>query len=360
MERIGRRTVIAMLVLTAVALFITVARAEGPAPGTTFKDCDDCPEMVVIPKGRYVMGVPRGEEQRYRIGETGLWRSEPMTEIILAKNFAFGKFHVTRGQFAAFVKETNWDFPDNKGCWDAYGKPLAQTDDLRRQIGRNHVQPDFSWANPGYAQDDRHPVACVAWVDIRAYLAWLSKKAGHTYRLPSESEWEYVARAGTTTATPWGEANEETCKYANVADLSRAKAHALDPSPQYTFQCDDGFPDTAPVGSFPANPFGVHDMFGNLWQVTEDCFEYALDNIPRDGSPLISDTSKPRDKNIRISNPLLGPIDVCDLRTARGGSFDIFPNFVRSGYRSRFELWRADSGNGRFNYEGFRVARDLR
>jgi formylglycine-generating enzyme required for sulfatase activity len=351
-----------MPALLAVAIIFIVAlfgSAHAQQAGTTFRDCENCPEMVVIPKGRFIIGTPRGEDERKGTAPTNLYRSEPMTEITLAHNFAFGKFHITRGQFAEFAKDTNWDFPDNRGCWDSYGLPLAKTDDPRRSFGRNNPHLDYSFEHPGYEQDDQHPVVCVAWIDIRAYLAWLSRKAGHTYRLPSEAEWEYVARAGTTTAHYWGDEDAQACKYGNVADLTRAKKYELDPSPQQIFQCEDGFPDTSPVGSFPPNKFGVYDMVGNVWQVTEDCFEYTIDNIPRDGSPRVSDPSKVRDKSFRISDPTVGPYDRCDLHTARGGSFDIFPYAVRSGYRSRFEIWRADSGAGRFSYEGFRVARSL-
>jgi formylglycine-generating enzyme len=189
--------------------------------------------MTIIPKGRFIMGVPRGEEERHKVEPANLYRSEPMTEITFSESFAIGKFHVTRREYRAFVDATGWGFPDNKGCWDAFGKPLAQVDDPRRSIGRNNVHADFSWLNPGFTQDESHPVVCVAWVDIRAYLVWLSMKAGHPYRLPTESEWEYVARSGTMTARPWGDDANSACKYANVADLARANIYALDPSPQY-------------------------------------------------------------------------------------------------------------------------------
>jgi formylglycine-generating enzyme required for sulfatase activity len=346
-----------LLGLAVVLLSLGTARAQ--APGSTFKDCDSCPVMITIPSGRFTMGSPRGEDERYGVPPTNLYRSEPMTEITLVRDFAIGQFPVTRGQFAEFVDDTKWNFPDNRGCWDFYGLPLAKTEDPRRSVGRNKPHLDYNWLHTGFEQDDNHPVVCVAWIDIRAYLAWLSKKTGQTYRLPSEAEWEYVARAGTSTAHFWGDDDTQACLYGNVADLTRAEKYVLDPSPQLIFQCEDGFPDTAPVGSFRPNKFGVYDMAGNVWQVTEDCFEYSLDNVPRDGSPRISDPTKVRDKSFRISDPTVGPYDKCDLRTARGGAFDIFPYAVRSGYRSRFEIWRSDSGAGRFSYEGFRVARSL-
>jgi formylglycine-generating enzyme required for sulfatase activity len=187
----------------------------------------------------------------------------------------------------------------------------------------------------------------VSWVDIRAYLGWLSKKAGVVYRLPSEAEWEYTARAGTDTARPWGDDNESACKYANVSDLSRVEAHHMNPSAENLFQCNDGFPATAPVGSFPPNPFGVHDLVGNVWEVTEDCFEPTLERIGRDGKA-------------RINEPFAQPSDTCEERTSRGGSFDLFPWFIRVGYRSRFQIFYEASGYIRLSMEGFRVARSLK
>jgi formylglycine-generating enzyme len=345
--------------IALILLAFAIDYGHAQEPGSTFKDCDECPEMIAIAKGRYVMGIPRGEEERHQVPPPNFYRGEPMTEITLTKNFAMAKLVVTRGDFARFVKETGWTFPDNKGCWESYGKPLATTNNIRRDMGRPDIVASLNWLNPGFQQEDTHPVVCVAWIDIRAYLTWLSAKAGKTYRLPTEAEWEYVARAGTMTARPWGDEDAPACKHANVADMSRAKQYELDPSPYWIFQCDDGFPNTAPVGSFPPNKYGLYDMIGNVWQVLEDCFEYTLDTIPRDGSPRISDPTKRRDPSFRIVEPTVGPYDKCDMRVSRGGSFDIMPYSVRTGYRSRFEIWRPDSGAVRLAIEGFRVARTL-
>lgn len=290
--------------------------------------------MVVIPLAPFTMGVPRGEEERFGVVEASRGRSEPMTQISFRHRFAIGKFEVTRGEFAAFVKETGYQLPDHKGCWNTYGRYSVPTDDARRAIGRNQVIPEATWISPGFEQDDSHPVVCLSWADIRAYLSWLSRKSGHIYRLPSEAEWEYTARAGSNMSHPWGDENDEACKHGNVSDMSRVPL-GIDPAPDNIFQCNDGFPFTAPVGSFPPNSFGVHDMIGNVWEVTEDCFAYDLEDIPRDGTPRIA--------------------DVCIHHPVRGGSFDIFPWFVRSGYRSRYDI----PGNPRFSYEGFRVARTI-
>ncbi len=320
-----------MRALIAVSLFffstLTIAQES-------FRDCPVCPEMVKIPPGTFIMGVPDGEEERHGVVEANRYRSEPMIEVTHPEAFAVGKYEVTVGEFRAYAEAMNHTLADNNGCWNEYGRPAKPTGNARRDNGRNELIADAHWDNPGFAQTDRHPVVCVSWADINAYVSWLSVKAGVKYRLLSESEWEYVARAGTRTAWPWGDDPKHACKYGNVADLSR-EAIGFDPSPRSTFQCTDGYTHTAPVGQFPANPFGLHDLLGNVWEVTDDCFIYDLKSTPLDGTSV-----RKRD---------------CIQMAVRGGAYDIFPWFTRSGYRSRFVLM----GNPRYNYEGFRVARDL-
>jgi sulfatase modifying factor 1 len=310
--------------------------------------------MVEIPPGRFIMGVPRGEEQRMDVSMANQHRngkSEPMTEIIFKHRYAIGKYEVTRGEFAAFVKDTNYQLPDNGGCWNPYGRPLAHTDNPRRNTGRNELIPDATWRNPGYPQNDRHPVVCVSWDDIQAYLTWLSKKAGHEYRLPSEAEWEYAARAGTNTARPWGDDPAVVCKYANFSDQSRIPL-GIDPAPDSMFPCNDGFPYTSPVGSFLPNAFGLYDMMGNVWEVTQDCMQNDLIDIPRDGTPRTTGD--------------------CAIHPTRGGAFDVFTYWDRVGYRSAYDTPAnkayqsvlatetiGGKGEPRFSYEGFRVARTL-
>ncbi len=109
-------------------------------------------------------------------------------------------------------------------------------------------------------------MVCVYWGDAQAYVKWLSRKTGETYRLPSEAEWEYAARAGTSTARYRGDAPTGGCNNANASDLVRAKKHNLSPKPEHSLQCRDGYVYTAPVGSYRSNRFGLHDVLGNVWE----------------------------------------------------------------------------------------------
>ncbi|MFQ5953752.1 MAG: formylglycine-generating enzyme family protein, partial [Kiloniellales bacterium] len=189
---------------------------------------------------------------------------------------------------------------------------------------------DKNWRDPGFPQDDRHPVVCVNWHDAKAYVRWLSRKTGHEYRLLSESEWEYATRAGTTTARHWGADPDGACSYANVNDrTSKSENDFYWPH----HDCRDGYAKSAPVGSFRANGFGLHDMLGNVWEWVEDCYEESYDLTPRDGSAWTGGK--------------------CEGRVLRGGSWCYVPENVRSAYRN----WTAT--HIRFVCYGFRVARTL-
>ena len=237
-------------------------------PGRVFRDCEGdrlasvgdsvagmfCgPEMVAVPPGAFDMGD---------LADGGLSNRAPVHTVTIPRTFAVGRYEVTRAEFSAFVRDTGYE---TAGC--------------RVWVGSTWVdQPGKNWRDPGYAQADDHPVTCVNWKDAQAFVGWLGRKTGKPYRLLSESEWEYVARAGTQRKRFWGN-SEEGCAYANGPDLSAKARHPGWPTPN----CRDGFVETAPVGHFENNPFGVHDILGNVWEWVEDCWNGSYAGAPTNG-----------------------------------------------------------------------------
>ena len=248
-----------------------------PKTGKTFRDCDQCPEMVVIREGSFIMGSPTNEK-----GSVSFER--PQHAVQLARRFAVGKFEVTFQEWDACVAA--------KGC--------------------SHKPKDYGWGRGRGMQ----PVVDVGWKDASEFVGWLSRRTGEIYRLPSEAEWEYAARAGTTTRYPWG--NEPGTNRANF-NGSGSRWSDLQ---------------TAPVGSFDANDFGLHDMNGNVWEWTEDCWNDSFEGAPGDGTAWKSGN--------------------CDRRVVRGGAWRVIPDAASSASRN--------SGGPpyeRDNYIGFRLARTL-
>ena len=240
---------------------------------------------------------------------------EPAHRVRVASPIAVGKFEVTRGQYAAFAKETGREA--KPGCHSTRG-------------GFFHKNPKATWQSPGFDQKSDEPVVCVSWLDAQAYVAWLSKKVAKQYRLLSESEWEYAARAGSTGRRYWADGDDAaTCRYASVADSSYKTVSPGAPM----FSCSDGFAHTAPVGRFPPNAFGLHDMLGNVWEWVEDCWNEGYVGAP----------------DIALSR-VTGS---CNERVFRGGAWNSTPTTVRSAYRDR------ESKDERHDNLGFRVARSL-
>jgi formylglycine-generating enzyme required for sulfatase activity len=270
------------------------ARSVTAGSGQSFRDtladgtpCPMCPEMVVVPQGRFTMGSPAGEPGR-RTDEG------PAHPVSIAQPFAIGKYLVTRAEFAAFASDTGHNPAGGCDVWNG-------TDWV--------TQRERSWQSPGFDQDDRHPVVCVSWTDAKTLAAWLSAKTGRAYRLPSEAEWEYAARAGTATPYFFGTDDRDFCRYGNGADLTLKKKY---PNYGAVLTCDDGYPFTAPVGSYLANAFGLYDMHGNAWEWVEDCYHDSLADAPSDGSAWVGS---------------------CTRRVVRGGAWASYPRSLRSATR---------------------------
>jgi formylglycine-generating enzyme len=309
-----------------VGLLALLATA-GVAHAEPFQDCADCPVMVPIPPGSFVMGAVPGEEEREGVAQHIRGRSVPQHRVTIARPFALAKFAVTRGQFAAFAAATHLSPAAAATCL-VFG-PVAGKTQWEWQD-----RPGATWRDPGFPQTDRDPVVCVSWAEAGAYIAWLSGKAGKQYRLPTEAEWEYAARAGTATVRFWGDGRDGACAYANVADETLVAKTKAASDPAKNFLCSDGFPFTAPVGSLKPNPFGVNDMHGNVWQFVEDCWNPTYQGKPpTDGSAWLTGE--------------------CVRRVARGGSWDNYPWDIRAAGRHSFETG-FHAGD-----IGFRVARSM-
>ena len=260
--------------------------AAGRRPAQAFRDCEECPEMVVVPAGSYMMGSPASEAGRYA-------DESPQHRVTIGYSLAVGVYEVTFAE---------WDACVSAGGCRGYRPP----DEGRIREGR--------------------PAINVSWEDAREYVRWLSRKTGEEYRLLSESEWEYAARAGTTTARYWGESVSGQCRYANGRDQLAHPGWAK-------VSCSDGSIYTAEVGVSEPNGFGLHDMLGNVFEWTEDCWNESYSGAPADGSAWLSGD--------------------CGFRVWRGGSFLSDPRFLRSANRGRYSV------RLRLNDLGFRVARTI-
>ena len=232
-------------------------------------------QFVLIPAGEFQMGSTGADE------DAGI-DEKPRHLVRITKPFFLGKYEVTRGQFRKFVESTGYN--------------------------------ENAWQTPGFEQTDEHPVVNVSWYDAVKYCEWLSKKDGRTYRLPTEAEWEYACRAGSTTHYSFGDNVEDLVRFGNVEGKN------------------DGFDFTAPVGRFRPNAWGLYDMHGNVWEWCSDWYETNY----YQGSP---------------ADDPQGPSAAASLRVLRGGSWNYPPRFVcRSAYRY------GESPEYRKDYLGFRLA----
>jgi formylglycine-generating enzyme required for sulfatase activity len=329
MKALGIVLVLACNFTTATQA-IAQANAVPRSAGTVFRDCPGCPELVVLPGGSFVMGSS-AEEKSWAAshgGSMGSVADEAPQHQVSVPSFALGKYDVTRAEYAAFVRETR--YPAGDGCGRG------------RAIFKWEKDPKLTWENPGHTQTEHSPVVCVSWQDARAYVAWLNGKAHRSgvdsasgpYRLPSEAEWEYAARAGATTKFYWGDDDASAPVHAWFNGNSGcAKVIGL--------FCDGG--QSHPVGAKLPNAFGLYDMAGNVWQWTEDCYDNSYVGIPTDGRANDAASSDPKAKDGQGN---------C-LRVDRGGSW-MFPAWLlRPATRER------NPADFRADIMGFRVARTL-
>jgi formylglycine-generating enzyme required for sulfatase activity len=232
--------------------------------------------------------------------------------------FALGKYEITNAQFAAFIEDTGHQPLRACRVW---------------QAGAWQYPEDKDWRDPGYGRPTGpdEAVTCISWRDAKAYTQWLSEMTGEPYRLPTEAEWEYAARAGSATDYFWGNDADEGCAYANLFDRSGAAARAFG---WEAVNCDDGFAEGSTVGAFKPNPYGVYDMIGNQWEWTEDCY---VAPYPPEATTAAA---------VQVDG-------TCERRSVRGGGWITRASRQRLAFRGR------DPEDAVYSFFGFRVARDL-
>jgi sulfatase modifying factor 1 len=288
-------------------------------PAGFLRDCAVCPEMKIVPAGTFTMGTPAVQVNtlpwnRPIKGARILWES-PQKKVTIAQPFAIGVFEVTRDQFAEFVKATGHTTELHCVVW------AGDLDTL------DNGKP---WADDGIPQGNDHPAVCVSKDDAETYAAWLTQITGRTYALPTEAQWEYASRAGSTTAYPWGDSGADACTYANIADATLAAVHPA----RANHACDDTYLYTSPAGMRQPNAWGLYDMIGNAWEWVADCWTINHDALPADGAAAST--------------------GFCDESPLRGGAYGTGPLFTRSSTRGG-----PKSRTMRQSWIGFRMAAEM-
>ncbi|MBN9149338.1 MULTISPECIES: formylglycine-generating enzyme family protein [unclassified Nitrobacter] len=327
---------------------VTKVAGSAAAVGQPFRDCANCPEMMPLPLGSFMMGASPKEVQQLKYAD---W-SVPQHRVTIGYPFAIGRFEVTVDEFGAYVKETGAHVGGKCGirvmesgphAFKYTGTPVPGGDKTKSAPYVIYIG-DGSYAQPGLPVTGRQPAVCVSRNEMKGYLDWLSTKTGKHYRLPTEAEWEYAYRAGTETFSFWGNDFKSTCDYANFADRKSGYQAAL------AAACAEKIhPDwTAEVGSYKPNPWGLYDMGGNAQETVEDCFHKSYQGAPPDGSPW-------------------NEAD-CVVFVARSGDYELTQLSMRASERLIFGydregndgMWSPqESSDERFNVMGFRVAVSL-
>ena len=291
---------------------LTADEERSITPGQEFQECKDCPRMIVVPAGEFLMGSPASEPGRREF-------EGPLHKVSLRANFAVGRHAITRDQFKAFVDATGYQYGESCHAQAADGwvdKP-----------GHSFLSP------PGFSQEGDHPVVCVSWKDANAYAKWLSAQTQKTYRLLTEAEREYIARAGTATPYWWG--MTVSPEQANFDTQPRPSTSPRDTTAPAWERGEPGVAvgRTQPVGWGLPNPWGIFQVHGNVADWVQDCWNPDYSHTPGDGSAAHGGD--------------------CTRRVVRGGAWSSWAEDIRAAYR---EMAGQDD---RFYSVGFRVARDL-
>ncbi len=252
-------------------------------------------ELVTIPAGSFQMGSDTGDDDE-----------KPVHRVTLRNGFKMMRHEVTRGQFRQFAEATGYRTDAEKNAGGKEGCYAESSTGSNKWDWRDWA----NWKNVGYSQADNHPVACISYNDAKAFADWLARETGQKFRLPSESEWEYAARAGSQSDYSFGSRKEALCRHGNGADQTAKTQYTA----WTTNNCEDGYVYTAPVGSFQANSFGLYDMHGNVWEWTQDCWNDSYQGSPGNGSVWTTGD--------------------CGRRVLRGGSWGGKPNWLRSANRT--------------------------
>ena len=322
----------------AILLIVLAAASQAQTPASPQLTNLLGMRLVLIPAGEFLMGndesIP-SLQKAYPLMEPvrleALVDEAPVHRVRLTRAFYMGQTEVTVGQFRRFLKASGYQPESIADGTGGYGYNAAYDPEKSARgdqfEGRD---PRYSWKNPGFAQTDRHPVVNITWNDAQALAQWLSRQEGRTYRLPTEAEWEYAARAGTRTRYHGGDDPESLSKVANTFD-AKAKKYWPRLAP-HALQSHDGYAFTAPVASFAPNAFGLYDMHGNAWEWTNDLYD--------EGYYAKSPTDDPQ-------GPTEGQVYV-----RRGGSWHTWPLYARSSYRN----W--NSAQTRYTLVGMRLVMD--
>jgi len=295
-------------------------------------------KFVLVPAGEFLMGsaespqtlaaaYPQLDPKRF----LDLADEGPVHSVRITRPFYLGRHEVTVGQFKTFLQASGQRPESEADSTGGYGyNPAYDPAKSARGDAFEGRDPRYSWRNPGFTQGDDHPVVNVSWNDAMAMAKWLSEKEGKTYRLPTEAEWEYAARAGTRTRYHSGDDPQSLLETANVFDADAARNWSKWQNQALAGQ--DGFAFTAPVGSFAPNAFGLYDMHGNVWEWCadwhgEDYYAHSPSDDPQ--------------------GPATGTV-----RVRRGGSWHTWPFYARAAYRN----W--NSPETRYTLVGFRLVRE--